>query len=134
MPQRMQLRLAATSVTVVLAVTGCTTSAATAPKATPAAATTAASPSAAPGCAQATAAVLAARHDINARDFAAATTRIADLRDALPDGKLKVDAALAAVKLAFLNEDVTQGNPVYQDLKDSRAALDKISADCAPGK
>lgn len=127
-----QRHRAALAVIVVILAAGCTTATTTtAPKGAPAAATTAAaSPSGAPGCAQATAAVAAARHDINAQDFAGATTRISDLRDALPDGKLKVDAALAATDLSFLSYDAASGNPVYQAVKDALAGLDKISADC----
>jgi len=104
----------------------CTTAAHTAATASP----PAASASAPGGCAQATAAVAAARKRINARDYAGAVTRISDLRDAAPNRRVGIDAAFAAQKLAFLEADVAQGSPVYQDLKDSLAALDTIDADC----
>ena len=114
-----------------IAVTGCGASV-TAPKVTPSVAV-AASATTAPGCAQATAAVLAARLRINAQDYQGATTRISDLRDTLPrgNGKLVIDAALAATDLAFLNYDAVSGNSAYQAIKDVYAALDKIDADCS---
>ncbi|HWU23113.1 MAG TPA: hypothetical protein VN088_16365, partial [Nocardioides sp.] len=76
------------------------------------------------------AAVLAARKRINAQDYAGAVTVISDLRDATPNRKVATDAAFAATDLAFLSYDATSGNPAYQDLKDSLAALGKIGADC----
>lgn len=91
--------------------------------------TASASASAPPGCAQATAAVTAARKRISAQDYAGAKTRISDLRDAA-HGKIAIDAAFAATDLAFLNYDATAGNPVYKDLTDALAGLDKIDADC----
>lgn len=121
---------AALALSAAILATGCTT-AATAPKAAPAAATTAAaSPSGVPGCAQALAGVAGVQHQINAGDTRAALTGIQDLRDALPDGKVKADVSLAAVKLAFLNYDVTTGNSIYQADKDFRDAIDVVKADC----
>jgi hypothetical protein len=111
------------------ALAGCGASATTAARSSPVATVTA-SPSGAPGCAQAAAAVLAARERINAQDYAGAVTRISDLRDTLPRGKLQADAALAATDLAFLSYDAASGNPAYQAIKDVHAALDKIDADC----
>lgn len=124
---RWHLSLAALAVA---AITGCTSAAQ--PPSIPQATSAATSASVPAGCTQATAAVTAAQEQINAQDFSGAATRIADLRDTLPRGKLQVDAALAAPKIAFLNLDATQGNPVLQDIKDVQGALDVISADCAP--
>jgi hypothetical protein len=107
----------------------CSPAPSTAPAVKATAAATA-SPSAPPGCAQAKAGVAAVQHQINAGDTHAALTLISDLRDNLPPGKLQADTALAAVKMSFLNYDATSGNPVYQDDKDTQAALDAIKADC----
>jgi hypothetical protein len=111
--------------TVLTACGGAATTTASAPPATTAAATA----SGAAGCAQATVAVAAARQDISAQDYAGAVTVISGLRDSA-HGKVAIDAAFAATDLALLRADVAQGSPVYADLKDSLAALDKISADC----
>ena len=123
MPQR---HLAALILAATVAA-GCGSAATTTARGT--AATAAASASSSPGCAQATAAVLAARQRISAQDYAGAVTAISGLRDTA-HGKVAVDAVFAAQKLACLQADVAQGSPVYQDLKDSLAALGKISGDC----
>jgi len=112
-----------------IALAGCSSAATTTATATPATAAASATASGAPGCAQATAAVTDARQRISAQDYAGAVTVISGLRDTA-HGKVAVDAAFAAVKLAFLQADVAQGSPVYADLKASLAALDKIAADC----
>jgi hypothetical protein len=121
-------RITATAVITVTALTACGGTAATTASAPPATSASATA-SGAPGCAQAATAVAAARQRVNAQDYAGAVTVISGLRDSA-HGKVAVDAALAATDLAFLRYDAASGSPAGKDLKDSLAALDKISADC----